>query len=224
MPAAARARDVTSETRAWLDGLRKFAAAQRERKPLPRPTQSAAESAERMILAADLSTRLPSIERVLAERAAWIRRSTGDADPDPVIVITTSAVGIDAVAELLASRTHGLEPLAARTAAVTELEYRLWCIRQPDDANRCHVNLWSWVKTRVPEQRWAEFARHPLAPGEAYWLHRAGVAGAGAADSRHCHLWKWNGRHAALLEAFVRERSVSHLDVDGGRTGRENRR
>jgi hypothetical protein len=208
---------VTSETRAWLDGLRDFAATQRERKPLvdvTRPTPL--QAAERMIIAADLATRLPAIDGLRAERAAWVRRSSTDADLDPAIAITTSAVGIAAVAELLASPTHGLDRLAARAVAVTELEYRLWCIRHPDEGHRLHVNLWSWVKTRVPEQRWAEFARHPLGAGETYWLHRAGVAGAGLADCRHCHLWRWNGRHASLLEPFVQERSVAHLDRGSG--------
>ncbi|MFN9367532.1 MAG: hypothetical protein ACK6CT_02015, partial [Planctomycetia bacterium] len=67
------------------------------------------------------------------------------------------------------------------------------------------VNHWSWLKTNVPSRREAEFARHPRAAAEAYWLHRAGTAGAGVADGRDCHLWKWTGRQAVLLEAFVRE-------------------
>ena len=56
-----------------------------------------------------------------------------------------------------------------------------------------------------------EFARHPLSPGESYWLHRTGLVGAGPLDRRDCHLWKWNGRHAALLEGFVTERAVAGL-------------
>jgi hypothetical protein len=107
-------------------------------------------------------------------------------------------------------------------AAVTELEYRLWCIRHPDDAYRLHVNLWSWVKTRVPQQRWHEFATYPLRSGDVYWLHRTGVSGAGAADARHCHLWKWNGRHAALLQPHIREQTVSHLDTRSERGGAAN--
>jgi hypothetical protein len=214
---------VTPETRAWLDGLRTFTATHRERKPLaslalPTPAQAA----ERMIIAADLATRLPAIDALVAGRAEQLGQTTAGVDLVPAVVITTSAVGIAAAAELFASPTHGLQPLASSAIAVTELEYRLWCIRDPDDDNRLHINLWSWVKTQVPEQRRAEFSRHPLAPEEAYWLHRTGVAGAGTSDCRHCHLWKWNGRHAALLEPFVRERSVSHLDrPSGGDDGRD---
>jgi hypothetical protein len=214
---------VRTDSRDWLDGLREFATDHRDRRPLAditRPTPG--QAAERMILAADLATQLPAIDALLAARSDWRRHSATDRDLDPAIVVTTSAVGIAAVAELLASPTHGLHPLANRLAAVTELEYRLWCIRRPDDAYRLHITLWSWIKTHLPEQRWAEFASHPLGPGEAYWLHRTGVAGVGTADCRHGHLWKWNGRHAALLEPFVRERSVARLDRPaGGDEGRD---
>lgn len=207
---------MTIDTRAWLEGLRAFAVEHRERKPLAEAVPiSPAWIAERAILAADLTTRLATLADLRADRAA---AACGRAEVDPAIVVTTSPVGIGVVADLLASPTHGLQPLAGGIAAVTELEYRLWCIRQPDDY-RLHVNLWSWVKKSVPEQRWPEFARHPLGPGEVYWLHRTGAAGAGAADARHCHLWKWNGRHAALLQAFVREQTVSHLAADGAGGG-----
>jgi hypothetical protein len=195
---------VQAITREWLEGLRSFVAEHRQRKPLAtRDSGDAAWHAERSILGASLVARLAEIEQI---RTA--RRSLPGVDPDPALVVTTSAVGIEAVqslrgssAELAALAGDALEP-------VTELEYRLWCIRHPDEGHRMHVNLWSWVKTRVPEQRHGEFARHPLAAGEHYWLHREGLAGAGSLDRRACHLWKWNGRHAALLEAFVAERGV----------------
>lgn len=134
-----------------------------------------------------------------------------DADASPAIVITTSAAGVAAVEEMLGS-VPDLAALAGdRVEAVTELEYRLWCIRSPDEGFIHHVNVWSWIKTEVPEQRWAEFSNYPLSAGEAYWLHREGCSGAAALDRRGCHLWKWNGRHAALLRAFVTERSVGPL-------------
>ena len=77
-----------------------------------------------------------------------------------------------------------IEALARdRVEAVTELEYRLWCIRSPDDGFIRHVNLWNWIKTSVPTQRHAEFAASPLGPGECYWLHREGCAGAAALEA-----------------------------------------
>jgi len=211
---------MITDTHAWLAGLRAHAAAHRDHRPPPAdgPLLPVAV-AERAILATDLTTRLATLGHLLAARMAAVRSGGHPVDPEPAIVITTSFIGIAVVAELLAAPMRGLQPLAARIAAVTELEYRLWCIRHPDDDWTRHVNLWSWVKTRVPGQRQAEFARHPLGPGEAYWLHRAGVCGAGAADTRHCHLWKWNGRHASLLQAFVREGSVGHLRPQGGGGG-----
>jgi hypothetical protein len=211
---------MTTDTRGWLDGLRACAAAHREQKPFAAvDAHLPARSAERAILAADLTTRLATLGDLLAARAAAARPDDQTADTNPAVVITTSPVGIAVVADLLASPTHGLQPLAAVTTAVTELEYRLWCIRQPDDGFRLHLNLWSWVKTSVPEQRWPEFARHSLGSGEVYWLHRSGVGGAGSADARNCHLWKWNGRHAALLQAFIREHTVGHLDARSDRGG-----
>jgi hypothetical protein len=123
-------------------------------------------------------------------------------------VLTTSPAGILVAEALLRRPDLPAAGIAAGVACVTEREYRRHCIRRPDEHHRLHVNVWSWIKTRVPRRREAEFARHPLAAGECYWLHRTGIAGAGTADCRDCHLWKWNGRHPALLEAFVRESGV----------------
>jgi hypothetical protein len=197
-------------TRTWLDGLREFSVEHRLRKPLSESAASAARAAERMILAANLATALAGWEEVLAGRRAE-QAGGPDLDSDPAVVITTSPGGIAVADEQLATGSLPARSLAAQAVAVTELEYRLWCIRQPDDGHRLHVNLWNWIKTSVPPQRHAEFARHPLREGEAYWLHRTGIAGAGRADRRDCHLWKWNGRHASLVEAFVTERGVSEL-------------
>jgi hypothetical protein len=194
-------------TRTWLAGLRDFATEHRLRQPLAESTGAAARAAERMILAANLATALAGWETVRAVR----RAGEPEIDPAPAVVITTSPGGIAVAAEQLATGSLPARSLGTQAVAVTELEYRLWCIRHPDDGHRLHVNLWNWIKTSVPPQRHAEFARHPLREGEAYWLHRAGIAGAGSADRRDCHLWKWNGRHASLLEAFVTERGVSEL-------------
>lgn len=198
------------ESRDWMAGLWHFAAHHRIGKPLLVAASEAEQAAERRILHAWL-------ERWLATREdAWAARrpqSTGGdepslaEDPDPGLVLTTSAVGAVAAAERFLA--DGLTP--DRALAVTELEYRLWCIRNPDDDRRWHVNVWNWIKTRVPEERHAEFASHPLGPGEAYWLHRAGQAGCGDSDRRECHLWRWNGHEETLLEAFVTERGVGEL-------------
>jgi len=198
-------------TRTWLDGLRDFAADQRRTKPPLIAAGPAEQAAERSILAAQLATWLTGFDDVLACRRAWLAEADADGDPDPAIVITTSPVGIPLAGTLTEAGSLPARSLAGRCVAVTELEYRLWCIRQPDEHHHRHLNVWNWIKTRVPPRRHAEFQRHPLGSGEAYWLHRAGIAGAGAADRRDCHLWKWNGRHAALLEAFIEERAVAGL-------------
>jgi hypothetical protein len=197
----------------WLAGLRAFAAARRREKSLAAGGSPAEQAAERMILAAQLATWLAGSETLLGARhhAMSSGQLPSAADPDPAIVITTSAEGIAVTEEQRATGSLPARAVAGHSVAVTELEYRLWCIREPDEGNRRHINIWNWIKTKVPRQRYAEFARHPLTAGEAYWLHRAGIAGAGPADRRDCHLWKWNGRQAALLEAFVAEQGVGEL-------------
>ena len=201
---------MLSTSRIWLDGIREFAAEHRLRKPPREPASVAEGAAERMILAANLATVLAGWDTVEAARRAS-GSGASPLDPDPPLVITTSGIGIGVVGEQLATGSLPARAIADRAVAVTELEYRLWCIRHPDDEYQRHIVLWNWIKTRVPPERHGEFARHPLGPGEAHWLHRTGIAGAGAADRRDCHLWKWNGRHASLLEAFVTERGVREL-------------
>lgn len=204
---------MLATTRTWLEGLRGFAAEQRSRRPLRESADATEQAAERMILAVHLADLLAGWASIVIARDAWRagKPDESEIDLDPAIVITTSPVGIAVVAEHLATGSLSARALAERALAVTELEYRLWCIRHPDVAHRRHVNVWNWIKVSVPPQRHAEFVRHPLGAGDAYWLHRAGIAGAGAADRRDCHLWKWNGHQASLLEAFVAERGVAEL-------------
>jgi hypothetical protein len=168
-------------------------------------------SAERMIIASQLSLWLTGIDDIIAARRAWLDEAMPDGDRDPAIVVTTSPVGITVANQLAETGSLPARNVAQQMIAVTEREYRLWCIAHPDPHHGHHVNVWNWIKKKIPEQRHAEFARHPLRPGDSYWLHRAGIAGAGSADRRDCHLWKWTGRHAALLEAFITERSVGRL-------------
>jgi len=197
-------------TRDWLNGLREFADAHRAAEASPATdSDDHATAAERMIIGSHLATRLPEIDRLVEARRTWID-STGRtaADPDPALVVTTSTAGMAALAEWLDAGNPWTPMLTARLAVVSELEYRLWCIRHPDEDACLHVNLWSWVKTNMPRQRWPEFARHPLGLGEVYWLHRTGIRGCGANDGRQASLWKFNGRHATLLEARVAEHRV----------------
>lgn len=203
-------RPATAE---WLAGLRGFARARRIDRPLVPPADAAQAAAERMILAAWLSMLLGDSESLLEARRRWLGASgrRQEAAADAALVITTSPVGVAVAEEIAATGSLPAQAVARLAVAVTELEYRLWCMRNPDPQRGRHVNIWNWVKTRVPPQRLGEFARHPLAAAEAYWLHRAGVSGAGEADRRECHLWKWTGRHASLLEAFVVEERVKEL-------------
>ncbi|MFM7108489.1 MAG: hypothetical protein ACKOZU_07815 [Planctomycetaceae bacterium] len=197
-----------SATHDWLDGLRSATEALRAVGPPAASDDPAALAAERMIHAADLAAWLDATPALLEARRAFAASTGHAADADPAIVITTSPAGV-AVAEEILRRCDPLaRDVLPRAACVNEREYRAWCMRHPDHDHRLHVIHWSWLKTRVPPQRDAEFARHPLRDGERYWLHRTGTEGAGAADLWATHLWKFDGRHASLLEAFVRERRI----------------
>ena len=193
---------MTPESEAWVEGLRMHASAARiGGRSDQRPAVEIA--AERALLAAHLvawfDTELPGL---LAEREggppAGGRAAGGCIDPEPAIVITTTAAGCAAAAELLDRDDPLVRQLRDRFACVTELEYRQWCMQQPDDDYRLHIAHWSWMKTRVPPQWWPKHA------GESYWLHRTGTAGAGR-ERRSSHLWKWNGTIAAILKPFVDE-------------------
>jgi hypothetical protein len=197
---------MTSETDVWLDGLRQLAVAARlDSGGDERPAAEVA--AERALLAAQLGvwfdTELPGL---LAERAAEAAAGgRGESiDPEPAIVITTTAAGLGAAADLLGRDDPLVRQLRPRFACVTELEYRRWCMRHPDHDYLLHMAHWSWMKTSVPPQWRPRFSRWPLREGEAYWLHRTGTAGAGK-ERRSSHLWKWNGATAALLKPFVDE-------------------
>lgn len=200
------------DTLDWLASLRDFATAQRVNHPLDPEERPAGErAAERMILAAQLSTWLVAIDEVFASRQARLHEGCPAGDPFPAIVITTSGVGIAVAEELTATGSLPARSIAHEMVAVTERDYRLWCIAHPDDDYGRHITIWNWIKTTVPRQRHAEFARHRLRDGECYWLHRAGIAGAGSVDRRDSHLWKWTGHQAVLLEAFVTERNVGRV-------------
>lgn len=194
------------DTHAWLDGLR---ASLRDRCGLVQDdADPATTAAERSILGAHLARWLDGVPTLLRERSAWAPTRGPDVDPDPAIVLTTSASGIDLAATLVGVDSPVAAQLRLRLVCATEREYRAWCMGHPDGRHRWHVNHWSWIKTRVPSRRDREFSRHPLGPGERYWLHRVGTVGSGPRDGRTTHLWKFDGRHAVLLEADVDEARV----------------
>ena len=199
-------------TRDWLEGLRAAAVATRPPAPTSGPDDAAALAAERMIHAADIAAWIDAAHGMLEARRALAVAVGGTTDADAALVITTSPAGLAVAEEILRRDEPIARDVRPRAACVTELEYRAWCMRHPDHDHRLHVVHWSWLKTRVPPQRDDEFARHPLRAGERYWLHRTGTEGAGAADRWATHLWKFDGRHAFLLEASVRER---HVDPHG---------
>lgn len=123
--------------------------------------------------------------------------------PALAVVLTTSPEGF-AAAESLSARLSARN--ADRFVAVTEIEYRGWCMRSPDETFHLHVNLWSWIKAPVPEVRRGEFAAWPIPPGAVRWLHRHGRRGADG-ERRGADLWAWDGIRASPLATGVDERA-----------------
>ena len=193
------------ETRVWLDGLRAWLVERRSADTDAVAPDPAATRAERMILAAHVATWLDESPALLRARRDFAGSAGSGVDPDPALVLTTSPPGLEVAEDLFAGDSLLAQDLRARVVCATEREYRAWCMRHPDADHRLHVNHWNWIKTQVPPRREREFRAHPLRAGERYWLHRTGTAGAGSADGRDAHLWRFDGRHATLLQAFVHE-------------------
>ena len=199
---------MIQRSREWLAGLRDHVEETRRTAepagPAGRaPPLPAEVAAERMILATSLVVWLENEWPTLL--AARREALPPGADPDPAIVLTTSTVGISIVDDTRARDEPLMTSLRGQIVAVTEREYRNWTKAHSDLEHLLHVNHWSWVKTAVPEARRQEFATYPLAAGEAFWLHRTGTAGCGV-ERRFCHLWKWNGQAASLIQPFIAER------------------
>lgn len=197
---------MTPETRAWREGLAALAARRRTASSVGALTPEAA-AAERLILTAHFARWIDGLP-ALDEARTTFADATPESDPLPAVVITTSPGGIAVVDELLSGGGPLVARLQPRVVATTEVDYRAWCIQNPDSAHRLHLNHWSWIKMRVPRQRHAEFAPHALDPGAEYWLHRTGTAGAGRSDDRSAGLWTFDGRHAVLIDPRVDEGRV----------------
>jgi len=197
---------MTPQASDWIEGLRADATAARLQGRMDdRPAVEIA--AERALLAAHLvawfDTELPSLLSERAAEAAARGRGDGtDIDPEPAVVITTTSAGCAVADELLCRDDPLVRHLRNRFACVTELEYRRWCMRHPDEDYQLHIAHWSWMKTRVPPEWRPKLAQWPIREGESYWLHRTGTAGAGR-ERRSSHLWKWNGSTASILKPFV---------------------
>ena len=187
--------------RDWLAGLKRFSEEHRSARPprvAPMPSETAwpapqHTSQQRIVLDHLLIWKTT----VLAEAAA--------ADPPVALVLTTTAPNLSGVSRALADLDSDFR---ARLVVATELEYRLWCLRPPDDY-RLHTNLWTWVKAPLPAQRRAEFGRFPIPPSDAYWLHRYGFIDK-TTERRFADLWRWDGSQATLLATGLVE-GVSRL-------------
>jgi hypothetical protein len=198
---------MQSLTRQWADDLARFVADHRAARPARAVPMVAAERAAHDAILAD------HLAQWLAEDLAGLldgRRAvaSGQAlDPDPVVVVMTNPWGLEATRAVIAAS-------APDTAvAVTELEFRSWSRRSPDEAHHHHLNHWSWVKRGLPEPRQAEFAWLGAPDDAVLWLHRHGTSGTGSPDRLVCSVWQWHDGSARLLTADAAERQRAVRDA-----------
>lgn len=192
---------MTPETADWLAGLQAFLAEDRTRplhRSTPDPSPPVMAEVRRLVARSVRHWVNEELPGQLRARAAWAAERGPQTDPTPAVLLTTTPHGLDAAVEAVTGSPQTI-------ACLLEVEYRRWCRLRPDDAMHHHVTAWNWVKTRVPEVRQAEFADQPLAEGEAYWLHRTGMAGIADEEHRTTALLAFDGRRSRLLAASVVE-------------------
>ena len=190
----------------WLDRLRRFSAEHRlsrPQRPEPVPAETGAGhragstssapalAAQATILAAHAkSWGLPTLTQIAATC------------PDGAIVVTTSPPGLPAWDDLISRLPT---PLARRVATATEIEYRGWCMRSPDESHRLHAVVWSWIKAPLPPQRRPDFASFPIPATADYWVLRYGHSG-GDDGGHSADLFSWDGALATRLATGITER------------------
>lgn len=122
--------------------------------------------------------------------------------PEGAIVVTTSPPGLSAWDDLISRLPT---PLSQRVATATEIEYRGWCMRSPDEDHRLHAVVWSWIKAPLPPQRRPDFATFPIAESADYWVLRYGHTSANE-GGHSADLFSWDGAVATRLATGISER------------------
>lgn len=122
--------------------------------------------------------------------------------PEGAIVVTTSPPGLAAWSDLISGLPA---PIAERVATATEIEYRGWCMRSPDESHRLHAVVWSWIKAPLPPQRRPDFASFPIAASADYWVLRYGHTTA-EEGGHSADLYSWDEAVATHLATGITER------------------
>jgi len=191
--------------RDWLDGLRRFSAEHRlsgPKGPEPVPVETGAGRRARSGSPLALAAQTALLAAHAADWGARILEGLASECPDFALVFTTSPPGLAAVDDLIGR----LPPESRdRVAAATEIEYRGWCMRSPDEAHALHAVVWSWIKAPLPPQRRADFIPFPIAADADYWVLRYGHAG-GLPGDHGADLYGWDGATATLLARGIVER------------------
>jgi len=190
----------------WLNRLRRFSAEHRlSRLQRPEPVPAETGAGHRAGVTNSAPALAAQAEILTAHAKSWgltTLKRLAAMFPDGAIVVTTSPPGLSAWEHLIA---HLPTPLARRVATATEIEYRGWCMRSPDEDHRLHAVVWSWIKAPLPPQRRPDFAPFPIADSADYWVLRYGHSGGGE-EEQSGDLFAWDGAVARLLATGITER------------------
>lgn len=191
--------------RDWLDSLRRFSTEHRLSRP-QRPEPVPVKTGTGHSAGAGLSLPLAAQTEILAAHAvAWgipTLNRLAATFPDSAIVVTTSPPGVAPWSNLIA-RLPAL--IAERVATATEIEYRGWCMRSPDESYELHAVVWSWIKAPLPPQRRPDFASFPIPASADYWVLRYGHTTADE-GGHSADLFAWDGAVATHLASGITER------------------
>ena len=178
----------------WTAELRKHIAECRAKRPLtPRKSLSAAEEWRcRLVGGALMRWMKETGPRFLQERSVMCK--TLGIDPEPFIAFTSDAPGLAAANQVIGADNP-------RADFLFEDEFQSCPARLTDPGYKWHIHFWSYVSPTLDPKVEAEArARHPIADGCVYWLHREGTLWAANAGRGADHLWKWDGEKPELLE------------------------
>jgi hypothetical protein len=183
---------MKDEGKKWFEGLRRFADECRKKAPLAERTSlSPAEEVQCRIIGGSLIGWLQKFgPRLLQERA--VLATLQDWEKDPFVVFTSEQPGLVAANEIL-------EESPPTIAFLYPDEFTRWTRRHPDTDYRWHVHTWSFFAALDADTA-QRAAKHPLAAGETYWLHKEGTMCGPLFGRGGDHLWKWDGSEPALIE------------------------
>ena len=167
---------MEQKNKTWRQQLAKYEQLCRAKQPVAsRQSLSGAEKIHSQIIAGGLAVQLQNLLH--------------QPDHNRQAIFTSARPGLTAASKILVE-----QPLSF--TSLYPDEYRQWIHMHPDKNFRLHIHLWS----HVVESLHIDKDLYSLDRNEQYWLHTEGMLCGHKFGRGAEHLWKWDGRKAALLK------------------------